>query len=583
MSQLRANVLYSYVESDLQYYLPSRIIDDPGQWTTGWPGAHPQQVAACRLLTSLLKKHAGDVYYLADERALQLFLDCNQRCAEWLLPSDRSLVEDVILGELRDVINKFWYRGKPPYYGLVENPLVLLDEGYMGPGASLRHFGNDFYTKLFSGPVTATSSLLVTLYHHWCGFRPSWSAAEKLRNQHFATHIVRHNRLSFVPKSTTISRTICIEPGLNMFYQLGLKQILESRLKSFFGIDLSKQQAVNRELARTGSVDGSFATIDLSSASDTISLSMLRWLLPKQMLELLELLRAPQCQLPNGESVDLHMISTMGNGYTFPLQTLIFASVVSAVYRIMGIPLDKGTYSMPNFGVNGDDIIVVGRAYSMVVKILQLLGFKVNAEKSFFEGHFRESCGADWFQGFPVRGFYLKDQTDPIAPYVAYNRLTAWSASTEVNLRCTSDYLLKCGKFIPVPFAESDSAGYKVSSLHLRLRRGKNGSYSYTKLVPNVRYLSFGEDIVNAPRGERRRMFNPDGVFVTAVGGYLSSGRKGEPSRLSLRNENPSYRTKPATWPHEWDWVADGGRKPIVEGAIPLSPPPGALRRARTP
>jgi hypothetical protein len=54
--------------------------------------------------------------------------------------------------------------------------------------------------------------------------------------------IVEGNRLDFVPKNDDISRSICVEPTLNMFFQLGFADILNSRLKEFAGIDLENQQ-----------------------------------------------------------------------------------------------------------------------------------------------------------------------------------------------------------------------------------------------------------------------------------------------------------------------------------------------------
>jgi hypothetical protein len=189
-----------------------------------------------------------------------------------------------------------------------------------------------------------------------------WNEAETHRLLLHGVRLVDHSKYSFVNKTTTIARGICTEPSINMWMQLGMGSVLEDRIRSVFGIDLSFQPNVNRALARRGSFGG-LSTIDLESASDSMGMKMLREVLPRGMLSMLEFLRCPRTKLPSGELVDLNMVSTMGNGFTFPLQTLLFASVVKTVYHYLGIPMKRdGFVEDRNFGVFGDDIIVETRA-----------------------------------------------------------------------------------------------------------------------------------------------------------------------------------------------------------------------------
>jgi hypothetical protein len=524
------------------------------KYLTGWPGASPKQVAAVRLRHALLKKHADNVSPDADSLALKKFLEVNEGCSKWHMSDTLESWDDQILGEMRIILHRFWYRDGTST--LCDNPLSLLDEGYAGPGASVEAAGYDFYTKFFAGRLTCSSSFLSSLYRFWCLNRANWKDAESSRSSMFGpVALVSHSLLSFVPKTNEISRTICSEPALNGFVQLGLKRMLERRISSVFGIDFATQQNINRELARRGSVDGDLCTIDLSSASDSVSLEVCRYLLPASMFEILLKLRTPNCKLPDGEVVPLHMMSTMGNGFTFPLQTLIFISCILAVYKALDITPRPGPTG--NYGVYGDDIICESSCAARVVRLLSLLGFTVNRDKSFVEGLFRESCGADWYAGFPVRGYYLKDQKLLISPYVAYNRLSLWSAEVQIGLPQTLRYLLKCGYFLPVPWSEPDSAGYKITLRSIeRPKKDSNGAYRFQRLEVKPHMLFFSEDGVTVPKGERRRVHNPAGAFLTFLGGYMMNG-----SLVVRRRDGiQAYRRRNAVCPHAWEWTAEGGR-----------------------
>jgi hypothetical protein len=120
-----------------------------------------------------------------------------------------------------------------------------------------------------------------------------------------------------------------------------LAACLEASLRRKYSLDIKYQAFAARELARLGSIDGSYATIDLKSASDTLSNRLIHKLFPKQFLLFADMLRVKYVDMPDGRRVKLGMYSTMGNGYTFALQTAVFLSVVVAVYDVLGIPLIK--------------------------------------------------------------------------------------------------------------------------------------------------------------------------------------------------------------------------------------------------
>jgi hypothetical protein len=178
-------------------------------------------------------------------------------------------------------------------------------------------------------------------------------------------------------------------------------------------------------MAQTASVSGSHATIDLSNASDTVCRVLVELLLPDDWHTLLSQLRSPFTRFsPDGKKKNrrwylLEKFSSMGNGFTFELETLIFCSLAHAVGCKIG--LDSFVY--------GDDIIVPEDRAADVLAVLRYVGFTPNQAKTFTgASNFRESCGGDFFFGHDVRPFYIKESpNDPPAWIALANNLRYWS------------------------------------------------------------------------------------------------------------------------------------------------------------
>ncbi len=128
-------------------------------------------------------------------------------------------------------------------------------------------------------------------------------------------------RLSFVPKNAKTFRAIVVEPNVNSLAQAGLGDYIARRLRRF-GVDI-RDQTRNATMARKGSIDNSLSTIDLSSASDTISYQLVKFLLPEDWFRILDAARSASVTY-KGHEIHLEKFSSMGNGFTFPLETLIF-------------------------------------------------------------------------------------------------------------------------------------------------------------------------------------------------------------------------------------------------------------------
>ena len=542
---LSPHVLYSDLEDDLSRVMSKESLARMKAGETDWPGISYRERAATSLWSSLLKKIETGMTTETQQRALEKFLKVNEDCGNWRLKLDGCFGDDLLFGCFKRHLWRFWHNQRS--YPLVDHYFDLLERGSLGPGASIGSPGGDFYTKLFDSRMSTTDNSLYYWYRRYIRGFAEWNNAEEIRRlQRGSPYVVEGNRLSFVPKNDDISRSICTEPTLNMFYQLGFGAILTSRLHKLWGVNLTIQQFKNRELARKGSWDGSFATIDLSSASDSISLSMLEQCLPRDFLSWLVKLRCPQSELPNGESVKLNMVSTMGNGYTFPLQTILFTAVVLSAMEMDGLaPVFPHGLAEGNFGVNGDDIVIPTRIYGKVTRLLKILGFNLNTDKTYAVGPFRESCGGDYFEGRNLRGVYIKSLSEPQDVYPVINQLNLFSARTGILLPNLVQRLLKRVRFLPVPRWENDDAGIKVpfslAIRHIRVNRNTS-AYMYAKWTPKRGpRISIRESTLHTPAGFKSREYNLSGLFLSFLQGAVN-GRLDE----SLEGENSFYGHLPS-------------------------------------
>lgn len=247
---------------------------------------------------------------------------------------------------------------------------------------------------------------------------------------------VTSNRLSFVPKNAKIDRSICTEPRWNIYLQLGIGELINQRLLRY-GLDV-KLQFRNQELARIAHVFG-LATIDISSASDCVAKSLVLFLLPDDWSDLLFKSRSPSA-IYRGRRYLLEKISSMGNGYTFPLESLIFFALAESTADFCDAPRVIGTF--------GDDLVIPDEIYPQFTEVLSYLGFDVNNEKSFRKGRFHESCGKDYFDGVDVRPFFLKKRVSTVLDlYILANQISEYSrrlpaVSQALDLKTVRDYVI---------------------------------------------------------------------------------------------------------------------------------------------
>lgn len=222
---------------------------------------------------------------------------------------------------------------------------------------------------------------------------------------------VAGNTMTVVPKNAKTDRTICYEPHGLIPVQLLVGAYLKTKLARA-GINL-RDQSINQRRAQLASRVGHLATIDLSSASDTICVELVRALLPPDWFSLLNKLRSPYTTWPDSSIKLNQKFSSMGNGFTFELESLIFYALCSAVTS--------------GVSVYGDDIIMPVDSFDNVIGVLTHAGFTPNVSKSFSHGPFRESCGFDGFRGLDCTPVYIRSAKSEFNWFVSFhNAVRRW-------------------------------------------------------------------------------------------------------------------------------------------------------------
>lgn len=414
-----------------------------------------------KLQTKIIPESSEDI----DKTTLEKFTACNNRCKEFLprLEDARFLTSeilDIAKGELHRLFD--------------EEPCTLealLWEADLGPGANVKSHPSCSYPLKIGLRLSGTERALrcvragVALYDLRLG-----ESAKDLA--------VLGSNITFVPKTTRSSRMIATEPTANMLLQKGVDAILRRGLLRY-GIDMATQPEVNRELARLGSIDGSYATIDLSSASDLLSIDLVKLLLPARLYQWIEVSRSSQTYHPSTGFFNVYCATTAGNGYCSSLQTLVFAALCHAA-------------GVPKPAVFGDDIIVPTQFFGRVIRVLVDLGFSPNMEKTFDvtlpnpfgDGHFRESCGHDYLNGVNIRPVFVKTMTD-VDAVIVYNQVLAWFERFSFPFPfapCCAPF--KSGAGLVPPHYPEDS-GYRSVDYARYLKKGRikvievDGSTSY--------------------------------------------------------------------------------------------------------
>ena len=334
--------------------------------------------------------------------------------------------------------------------------------------------------------TTRRGSGIATKFEH---FVNTWGTYQ-LQNYYEFTHPLIGNecvsgdevatRIVFVPKGIDKKRVVSAEPICNMYWQHAFSMSLDNMFKRDrrWGIDLH-DQCHNQRLALLGSATMDYATVDLSSASDSVTLTLV-----KRIFDGIPALRDwLRCRtrygtLPTGDTILLEKFAPMGSALCFPVECMVFSLIVQLANEMNHVH----TY----FRVYGDDIIVHRSIYDTVIAMLEQLHFSVNYDKTFGPySQFTESCGIECYRGVDVSPVRLPRNYDIVSmsrgkasPGRVVGAIELCNILLENSLFSCRSYLLhRMLEVIPnLPFSDSletglnslDSSNYRSRSRYNR-------------------------------------------------------------------------------------------------------------------
>nr|QDH86769.1 MAG: RNA-dependent RNA polymerase [Leviviridae sp.] len=217
-------------------------------------------------------------------------------------------------------------------------------------------------------------------------------------------------RVVTVPKTLKAPRVIAIEPTAMQYMQQAISRPLVEAIendKVLTRLIGFRDQIPNQEMARIGSLKGNLATLDLSEASDRVSNQHVRHLVSQfpHLHKGLDATRSRKADIPGHGVKRLAKYASMGSALCFPLEALVFTTLIFlGIERASNSPLTRSTFKryLGSVRVYGDDIIVPVHCAESVIDVLESFGIKVNRDKSFWNGKFRESCGKEYYDGQDV-------------------------------------------------------------------------------------------------------------------------------------------------------------------------------------
>lgn len=365
----------------------------------------PELILALRMLRQVLLLLSKVEWDAAPERELRVLTQF--RITDEEIPTF-TREDSHLLGELQSAFRLLFTE----YLQGVENGLYNdpFFRGNHGPGAvadkrgNNRRWSNTVWTERLESVFRAESTLACNL-HDYIDTEYTWLPI----GQEPPVRVVT------VPKTMKGPRVIAIEPVHTQYVQQGLLNLLSEHLDMPANAIVKdrlgwRDQVPNRDLSRD---HVNFSTIDLSEASDRVPLQLVEFLFEDFPLLRSAILasRSQTAELPNGEVITLKKFASMGSALCFPIESMIFATcVVMAHLRYMdghgararSRSAIRNIGDIPVFRVFGDDIVVQKNVTPTLIRVLESFGLKVNTAKSFWTGKFRESCGADWYDGHDV-------------------------------------------------------------------------------------------------------------------------------------------------------------------------------------
>jgi len=355
-------------------------------------------IQSIRQVTMAFGKIELECSYERVQAAYQEYIKCESE----LRASDRARSHDDLM-DYRRVANLLWRSLNSRIDRRIYNGELTPAHG---PGATADGLkGNQKYT------LSEWTERLESVFPFIEWAAPSYSLYEWV-NGHVDFREPGRERpvkVIHVPKTLKTPRIIAEEPTCMMFMQQALLQEMKDEFRTDFNarhLICFDSQVPNQRLAREGSASGRLATLDLKEASDRVSNQLVRELFANfpHLGEAVQVVRSRKADV-QGKVIRLAKYASMGSALTFPLEAMVFCTLVFlGIEKELNRPLTQADVSNLHGQVRvyGDDIVVPVEYVSSVIRTLEHFGARVNLRKSFWNGKFRESCGADFYAGQSV-------------------------------------------------------------------------------------------------------------------------------------------------------------------------------------
>ena len=361
---------------------------------------HPcgDSIYAVRQLTLMFSKIALPCSDARNRLALSRYVECEQEVRESdrttppSLLSELSRVALLLFGDVLSDVDKAVYDGSlTPKHG---------------PGSTAdKLLGNKKFDQ------SEWTERLERVFPYGDFAMPNWRFSYRLLSTTFLEpRDERPVKVILVPKTLKTPRIIAVEPTCMQYMQQAVCERLVVNLeksKILSGMIGFLDQVPNRTLAMEGSVSGELATLDLSEASDRVSNQHVRALLKffPHLSEAVDATRSRKADVPGHGVLRLAKFASMGSALCFPMEAMVFSAIIfiaiASVHK-RRLTVREIISQHGRVRVYGDDLIVPVRYMQSVVSHLEAFGLKVNTAKSFGTGKFRESCGAEYYDGRDV-------------------------------------------------------------------------------------------------------------------------------------------------------------------------------------
>ncbi len=356
-------------------------------------------IFAIRQLTLSMAKILLPTSDRRNAAAIEGYIDCERVVRD----NDRRISSDYSLSEFRKVSSVLW-----------SSPVSIVDKAIYdgrllpkhGPGATADRlrgnakFGLQKWSQRLEEYFPSGEYLL-----------PNWRYYSQLDHVELLKPGAELPvRVILVPKTLKTPRIIAIEPTAMQYSQQAVSIALvrelerDNLLSSFIGFS---DQSFNQDMAREGSLTGELATLDLSDASDRVSNQLVREMTAQWpwFAGAIQACRSRSADVPGHGVIRLAKFASMGSALCFPIEAMVFLTIIfGRIAKELKQPISRKLLKdfRGKVRVYGDDIVVPVEYARSVSEELESFGMKVNLNKSFWTGKFRESCGKEYYNGVDV-------------------------------------------------------------------------------------------------------------------------------------------------------------------------------------